>query len=132
YSLALFPLWIRAVLTAVGSVYFGRSLGFVGTPKTHGARVSQWRFVRPQLITIVVLIVALAVGIARQLLGYATNPWDTAVNVVWVAYDLVVMSVLIQAARFKGSRMSEQGGRPPRTPEAAPQTTGQMEEEKAT
>ncbi len=32
YSLALFPLWIRACTTAIGNVYFGRSLGFVVTP----------------------------------------------------------------------------------------------------
>lgn len=103
YSLALFPLWIRAFVTAIGSVYFGRSLGFVVTPKTRGALVSQWRFVKPQLITMAVLVVALVVGIVRQLLGYAQNSWDTWVNVLWICYDLTVMSVIIQAALFKGS-----------------------------
>ena len=103
YSLALFPLWIRAFVTAIGSVYFGRSLGFVVTPKTQGALVSQWRFVKPQLITMAVLVVALVVGIVRQLLGYAQNSWDTWVNVLWICYDLAVMSVIIQAALFKGS-----------------------------
>jgi len=33
YSLALFPLWIKAVTSAVASVHFGRKLGFVVTPK---------------------------------------------------------------------------------------------------
>jgi cellulose synthase (UDP-forming) len=108
YSLALFPLWLRAFFTAVGSVYFGRSLGFVVTPKSQDARVSQWRFVRPQLITIAVLVVALMVGIVRQLLGYAPNNWDTWVNVAWISYDLTVMSVIIQAALFKGSQQTEE------------------------
>ena len=34
YSLALFPLWIRAFVTATGNVVFGRTLGFVVTQKT--------------------------------------------------------------------------------------------------
>jgi cellulose synthase (UDP-forming) len=132
YSLALFPLWIRAVVTAVGNVYFGRSLQFVVTPKTQSVRTPQWRFVKPQLITIVVLIIAFLVGIARQLLGYATNPWDTAVNLIWVCYDLAVLSVIIQAALFKGSHPSEQGERPAWIPAVAPHRTMRTEEEKAT
>ena len=34
YSLALFPLWIRACWTAAANVWFHRPLGFVVTPKT--------------------------------------------------------------------------------------------------
>jgi hypothetical protein len=63
-----------------------------------------------------VLVVALVVGIVRHLLGYAPNSWDTWVNVLWICYDLAVMSVIIQAALFKGSHMTEHGGRPPWTP----------------
>jgi cellulose synthase (UDP-forming) len=106
YSLALFPLWIRAFVTAIGNVVFGRDVGFVVTPKTQGARVSQWRFVRPQLIAIAVLGIALAGGVVRQVLGYAPNVWDTGVNLIWVGYDLLVLSVIIQAALFKGSNLT--------------------------
>ena len=108
YSLALFPLWIRALTTAIGNVVFGRKLGFVVTPKTAGMRVSQWRFVRPQLVVIGVLVVAVIVGIARQLLGYAPDAWATAVNVAWVGYDLLALSVIFHAALFRGSHVVEE------------------------
>ena len=107
YSLALFPLWIRACTTAVGNVFFGRNLGFVVTPKTQGAWSPQWKFVKPQLIAIAVLVIALVVGVTRQLLGYAPNTWGTVVNSAWVVYDLVVMSVIVEAALFKGYQKTE-------------------------
>jgi cellulose synthase (UDP-forming) len=103
YSLALFPLWIRAFFTVIGNVCFGRSLGFVVTPKTQGAHTSQWKFVKPQLVATGVLLVALPVGVIRHLLGLTSDSWGTVVNSAWVIYDLVVMSVIVQAARFKGS-----------------------------
>lgn len=103
YSLALFPLWIRAIVTAVGNVYFGRTLGFVVTSKTQGQRTSQWRFIKPQLVAIAVLVVAAVWGIVRQLLGHEPSAWGTGVNLAWVLYDLVVLSVIIEAALFKGS-----------------------------
>ncbi|MDX6309451.1 MAG: hypothetical protein QOI06_2497 [Nocardioidaceae bacterium] len=109
YSLVLFPLWIRAFTTAVGNVYFGRSLGFVVTSKTLGARVSQWRFVKAQLAAIIVLIVAAVVGLIRLHLGSAPSTWGTVVNLTWVGYDLVVLSVIIEAARYRGSATSEEG-----------------------
>jgi hypothetical protein len=85
-------------------VVFRRTLGFVVTPKTQRRRVSQWRFVRPQLVVIGVLVVALIVGIARQLLGYAPDAWATAVNVAWVSYDLLALSVIFPAALYRGSQ----------------------------
>ena len=53
FSLALFPLWIRATWTAVANVVFHRPLGFVVLPKTKQeqagppwrlAPCSNWRF----------------------------------------------------------------------------------------
>jgi cellulose synthase (UDP-forming) len=102
YSLALFPLWIRAFSTAVGNVVFGRTLGFVVTSKTRGDRVSQWRFIKPQLAAIGLLVVAVVVGVIRMVLGDAPSVTGTLVNVVWVSYDLVVLSVIIEAAMYKG------------------------------
>jgi cellulose synthase (UDP-forming) len=104
YSLALFPLWIRACTTVIGNVVLGRTLGFVVTPKTQGMRVSQWRFVRPQLFVIGILVVAAVVGIARQLLGVAPDAWATGVNLAWVGYDLLALSVVIPAAFYSGSQ----------------------------
>lgn len=48
YSLALFPLWIQAVTSAVGNVYFGHKLDFVVTPKQRQRGV-YFGLVRPNL-----------------------------------------------------------------------------------
>jgi cellulose synthase (UDP-forming) len=102
YSLALFPLWIRACTTAVANVWFGRSLGFVVTPKTRsdGGGVP-WRLVRPQLIAIVLLLVAGVLGVVRWAQG-ELNALPTAVNLIWIAYDVVVLSVVVRAVRYRG------------------------------
>ncbi|MGK5115468.1 glycosyltransferase [Geodermatophilus sp. CPCC 205506] len=103
YSLALFPLWIRACTTAVGNVFFGRSLGFVVTPKERqqGGGIP-WRLIRPQVVAMVVLVAAAVVGLIRLGLGLAPTAQGTWVNLVWVVYDLVVLSVVIEAARYRG------------------------------
>jgi cellulose synthase (UDP-forming) len=102
YSLALFPLWIRACWTAVGNVVFKQSLGFVVTPKTRQAGGPPWRLVRPQLIAIGLLLVALVVGLVRLGTGTAPSVGGTLVNIAWVLYDLVVLSVIIDAALYRG------------------------------
>jgi cellulose synthase (UDP-forming) len=101
YSLALFPVWIRACTTAVANVFFHRDLGFVVTPKTRSARPRPaWRLVRVQLITMGLLVVAAVVGLVRLHLGLAPSAYGTWVNIAWVAYDLLVLSVVVPAARY--------------------------------
>lgn len=101
YSLALFPVWIKATWTAAANVWFGRPLGFAVTPKVRQDGGGSWRLVVPQLTAMAVLVVAAVVGIVRWGLGYA--PWvGTSVNLLWVAYDLVVLSVIVQALRYRG------------------------------
>ena len=107
YSLALFPLWIKAVTTAVGNVVFGRPLGFVVTAKTRERRASQWRFVKPQLAAMAVLVIAVVVGVIRQLLGLSEG-WGTLVNIAWVLYDLLALSVIVEAALFRGSEPTQE------------------------
>jgi cellulose synthase (UDP-forming) len=101
YSLALFPTWIRAVTSAVGNVWFGKSLGFVVTPKTRVEGGPPWRLIRPQLIAMGLLVVSVVIGVTRWLVGTGDGQ-GTAVNTVWVAYDLLVMSVIIKAALYRG------------------------------
>jgi cellulose synthase (UDP-forming) len=104
YSLALFPLWIRACLTAAANVFLGKPLGFVVTPKNRQAGGSfPWRLILPQTVATVVLVLACLVGVVRLCTGAATSPIGTAVNVTWVAYDLLVMSVIFRAAAFRAS-----------------------------
>jgi len=103
YSLALFPIWIRASVTAAANVWFGRELGFVVTPKTRGTggRRFPWRLIRPQLTIMVALVVAVVIGLVQLWTGAALTVVGVAVNTAWVTYDLVVMSVIIQAALYR-------------------------------
>ncbi|UXM91122.1 glycosyltransferase family 2 protein [Paenarthrobacter sp. JL.01a] len=101
YSLALFPTWIKACTTAARNVWFGRPLGFAVTPKARQSGGPSWSLIRPQIIVAVLLTVALIVGLIRLLAGMS-EPLGTLVNVAWVAFDLVVLSVLVKAVLYKG------------------------------
>ena len=52
------------------------------------------------------LAAALLVGTARLAVGL-NEPVGTLVNVAWVAFDLVVLSVLVTAARYTGFEPEE-------------------------
>src|SRR5690606_26211125 len=65
YSLALFPIWIRACTTAARNVWFGRPLGFAVTPKVRQDSGPAWHLIRPQLVVMGLLAVALVVGTVR-------------------------------------------------------------------
>ncbi|MFF1529734.1 glycosyltransferase family 2 protein [Cellulomonas sp. NPDC058312] len=120
YALALFPVWIKAVWTAAANVWFGRPLGFAVTPKVRpSGSTASWRLVWPQLLAMVLLVVAAVVGVVRASLGLSW--WvGTAVNLVWVVYDLVVLSVVVQALRYRG--YTGAGATPPDLSENAART----------
>ena len=96
YNLALFPLWIKAVGSAVANVYFGRPLGFVVTSKTRQGGVHWW-LAWPQLAAMLLLVVAAIVGTVRLVLGYFDDSAGTLVNLFWVGYDLLLLSVCVEA-----------------------------------
>ncbi|MFC6285093.1 glycosyltransferase family 2 protein [Nocardioides sp. GCM10027113] len=102
YSLALFPTWIKSATSAFGNVVLGRDLDFAVTPKVRSASSGPaWHLIRPQLWAMALLALALVVGTARMVAGQATV-LATTVNVAWVVFDLVVLSVVIRAARYRG------------------------------
>ena len=101
YSLALFPIWLKAVTSAIANVYFDRPLGFVVTPKTRQGGGNQWRLIKYQIIVTLTLIFAAVIGITRLVLGM-NEPIGTAVNVAWVLWDIALMSILGHAVRFRG------------------------------
>lgn len=102
YSLALFPVWIRSFTTAFGNVFLGRSLDFAVTPKTKAAEGKpRWDLVRPQLVAMGLLVLAVVIGLVRLALGEAAM-FGTLFNIVWVVFDLAIFSVIIQAARYRG------------------------------
>ncbi|WP_143758432.1 glycosyltransferase family 2 protein [Corynebacterium efficiens] len=102
YSLALFPVWIKACWTATLNVWFGRPLDFAVTKKDgRDERGIPFRQIWPQLTAMVVLVLAMAIGVGRVIVGVADS-MGTIVNVLWVIYDLVVLSVILQAAFYRG------------------------------
>ncbi|MGJ9371794.1 glycosyltransferase family 2 protein [Nesterenkonia sp. CF4.4] len=102
YSLALFPVWIRACTSAFANVVFKKPLSFVVTRKDgRESGTLPLREVWPQLTAIALLILALITGIVRVQLGTADGV-GTLVNTVWVAYSLAALSIVIQALRYKG------------------------------
>jgi len=102
YSLALFPLWITAVISACENVWFGKKLGFVVTPKTRpGGGITYYGLVRTQIITMIILALAAFWGLARLALGVTDDGWPILINVLWIAYDLVMLSAVLDAAAFQ-------------------------------
>lgn len=101
YSLALFPVWIRSVTSAIGNVWFGRPLGFVVTDKSGPSGRTSLRLVWPQLTVAILLVLATITGIVRLALGIG-EPIGTAVNLGWVVFDLIILSVLVSAVRYRG------------------------------
>ncbi len=100
YSLALFPLWINAVVTAAGNVWFGRKLGFIVTPKTRQAG-RYFGLVRWQLLMMALLAFAVVFGLTQLALGWRNDGLPVLVNVFWAVYDLVMLSVVIDAATYQ-------------------------------
>ena len=100
---------VNVDVTAAANVWFGRPLGFVVTPKTRQARQPfPWRLIWPQLTAMAVLVLACVVGGLRLWAGTTTSVIGTGVNWLWVAYDLLVLSVIIEAARFRQPEFPDQ------------------------
>jgi cellulose synthase (UDP-forming) len=121
YSIALFPLWIKAVTTACGNVWFGQPLGFVVTPKTRqagGAFIGRLRLVGVQAVALVVLTLAALWGLARLALGVAPDGVAVLVNVAWISYDLVMLSVVLDAVMYAPPSGDDDGVADERSPDA--------------
>jgi cellulose synthase (UDP-forming) len=104
YSFALFPLWIRATFTTVANVYFGRKLNFVVTPKSleRTSRSQMLKVVWPQIVTIGLLVLSTIVGVIKLYVHAAPSVEGVWLNVVWVALDVLLISVVIRAASYRG------------------------------
>ena len=112
YSLALFPVWIKACTTAFQNVVLGTPLGFAVTPKTRQEHVGpQWHLIKPQLVVMALLVVAIVIGCIRLFVNGA-EIIGTSVNIFWAVYDLVVLSVLFKAVLYRGFE-PEQKNPPP-------------------
>ncbi|MFD5808377.1 glycosyltransferase [Rhodococcus aetherivorans] len=105
YSLALFPVWIKACWTAFRNVYLHKPLDFAVTPKTRQGRATlPWGKVRYQIAAMALLVIASVVGVVRLYLG-ASSVLGVGVNLFWVLFDLAILSVVIPAVRYRGPDM---------------------------
>ena len=81
---------------------FKRELGFVVTPKTRQEGGVSLRLVRAQLIAMGALVVAAIIGLVRLMVGQTDDGGAIMLNVAWVVYDLISLSVVIDAAFYQG------------------------------
>ncbi|HEY4899054.1 MAG TPA: hypothetical protein VIH79_04965, partial [Candidatus Nanopelagicaceae bacterium] len=101
YSYALFPIWIKATISGFANVIFHQPMTFVVTPKTKGEISKPWWLIRYQLMFAIAFIIALVVGTIRCATGRA--PFiATAINIMWVIFDLSLLKVLIPAVLYQG------------------------------
>jgi cellulose synthase (UDP-forming) len=119
HSLALFPIWITAVTSAVGSVYFGRKLAFAVTPKTRQTGVF-WRLVRWQIAVMALLAAASLFGLARLTLGLAHNGAVILINVFWAVFDIVMLWGVITALLYQPADEEPDADAAPQTDMTAP------------
>ncbi|MCW3040435.1 MAG: glycosyltransferase [Solirubrobacterales bacterium] len=101
YSLALFPLWIKACTSVAANQLLGRDLGFVVTPKTRQSGVSL-RLIRPQLAAMALLALAIVIGLVRLMVGATDAGGAILLNTAWAVYDIVMLSVVVDAALYRG------------------------------
>ncbi|MCX6040678.1 MAG: glycosyltransferase, partial [Caldilinea sp.] len=108
YSLALFPLWIRAVISAVNNVYRGKKLAFVVTPKTRQGG-QHWDLVRPQIVAMLLLIGSSIYALVRLTLGLTDEGVSIVTNIFWVMYNLILLSAVLDAATYRPPEVTESG-----------------------
>ncbi len=96
YALALFPLWIRAVLSTV----FGQRPGFVVTPKQRQTGI-YLSLVWPQMTIIALTTLAISYGLFGLLhLGQGTVA-SVTVNAFWGTYNIAMLVPIVRAAVFR-------------------------------
>ena len=98
YSVALFPVWIKAMVSAFRSHWFGTELSFLVTPKARQERQTL-SLVWPQAVAAGLLAGAVVFGLVKLAIGVVDDAVPVAVNVLWAVYDLAALSVLIGALR---------------------------------
>ena len=96
YSLGLFSLWIQAVV----SVFTGKKLSFVVTPKQR-QKGNYLPLVWPQILIIVLTISAIVFGFWGYYTGMDYQLNGVLINTFWGVYNCVMLSALVKAAVYK-------------------------------
>ncbi len=93
YAIALFPLFIQAVL----GVFFGGNLKFQVTPKQRQSGV-YLQLVWPQLLIFVLTILGILWSLYRFAIGDLNNPSVHLLNGAWAIYNLLLLWAIIRAS----------------------------------
>ena len=96
YNLALFPVWIQAVL----SVYLKKKLTFMVTAKERQNKVFV-KEVWPQIAIISLTLIAFAFGIYSYLAGFNIPLSGLLINMFWGSYNILMLSAIIAAAFYQ-------------------------------
>jgi cellulose synthase (UDP-forming) len=96
YAVALFPLWIQAVI----SVLMGKKIQFAVTPKERqeGAHL---HLVWPQLLIMGLTILAIAYGLFSWVGGWNHELAATLFSTFWGCYNMLMLSIIVRAAVYK-------------------------------
>ena len=95
YSLALFPLWIQAVV----SVFSGMQLKFAVTAKQRQSG-NYLKLVWPQLTIVAITTIACIYGLISLWQGWNPNVYGVLINVFWGIYNTLPLSRIIRAAIY--------------------------------
>jgi cellulose synthase (UDP-forming) len=96
YSVALFPLWIQAVV----SVLAGAKPKFVVTPKQR-QRADLLPLVWPQALVICLTVIAIGYGLAAYIAGRYSDLNGILINVVWGCYNIWMLWAIVRAAFYR-------------------------------
>ncbi|NPA27370.1 MAG: glycosyltransferase [Chloroflexi bacterium] len=96
YSLALFPVWIRAVIAA----FSGQRIQFQVTPKSRREGV-YIGLVWPQLAIMVLLVISLLYAIFGLIVGWRNDWTGVTINAFWAAYDLLMLQIIVRASVWR-------------------------------
>jgi cellulose synthase (UDP-forming) len=96
YSIALFPLWIHAIL----SVVTGARLTFEVTPKQR-QNGNYLLLIWPQLTVIFLASLGILYGIYQLSFGGLSNTFGILINIFWCGYNIVLLSTMVRAALYK-------------------------------
>jgi len=96
YSLALFSLWIQAVV----SVFTGVKLSFVVTPKQRQSG-NFLPLVWSQTLVVWLTVCAILYGIFSFAAGWNLHIEGILVNIFWGCYNILMLSAIIRAAVYK-------------------------------
>ncbi|MBC5810158.1 MAG: hypothetical protein GIW95_04770, partial [Candidatus Eremiobacteraeota bacterium] len=103
HNIALFPVWIRALTTAVNNVLFGAKLGFMVTPKestNHKRNIADLWTVWQQCAVIIATLIAVAWGII-MVLGGDSRRFGILINCFWALYNVLLLSAAPFAALWQ-------------------------------